>query len=170
MLKLQITNYKLQKNTKSQCQISKPKPPVFLSLCPCVYFVSFVLPFVILMTGCAAIKEAGKGFAGVSTKILEDNRKSAIMQKFDYDYFTCYTKALDSLKLMQAYIYTQDIKKHMIAIYVSEQDTTPVVLFFKELDASHTQLEVSSPSTYAKELIANKLFPVLEEQIKSRQK
>jgi len=149
MLKLQITNYKLQKK-----------------------FFLLTTYYLLLtnLTGCAAITEGAKGLAGISTKSLEKARKDAIIKTFSYDYFSCYTKTLDSLKIIQAYIYTQDIKKHMIAIYVSEQDTTPVGLFFKELDVSNTQLEVSSPSTYAKELIANRVFPILEEQIKSQQK
>jgi hypothetical protein len=50
----------------------------------------------------------------------------------------------------------------MIAIYVSETDTTPVGLFFKEIDKSNTQVEVSSPSTYAKELISEKVFKLLK--------
>jgi hypothetical protein len=117
------------------------------------------------MTGCATIEETTKGFAGVSTKVLEDNRKSAILKNFNYDYFTCYTTTLDILKRTYAYIYVQDIKKHMIAIYVSEYDTTPVGLFFKEIDANTTQIEVSSPSTYAKEFIANNVASVLDKKV-----
>ena len=62
---------------------------------------------------------------------------------------------------MGSYIYTDDPKKNMLAIYVSEADTTPVGIFLKEMDASNTQIEISSPSTYAKELIAEKLFNLL---------
>jgi hypothetical protein len=114
------------------------------------------------LAGCATIKEGGKGLLGVSTKVLEDNRKSAITKTFSYDYFTCYTTALDILKRLEAYIYVQDINKHMIAIYVSSQDTTPVGLFFKEVNKNNTQVEVSSPSTYAKEFISGKVFSVLD--------
>jgi len=124
-------------------------------------FVICALSFAILTSGCASIKEALKGVAGVSTKELEAGRKSAIIKTFDYDYFTAFTKTLDALKEMSAYIYTQNIKKHMIAIYVSEQDTTPVGIFFKELSATSTQVEVSSPSTYSKEAISQKLFQAL---------
>jgi hypothetical protein len=135
-------------------KIQKLKPCVFVSLCLCVYFV-------ISTSGCAAITEGAKGVAGISTRALEEARKDAITKAFNYDYFTCYTKILDILKQIDAYIYTQDIKRHMIAIYVSEQDTTPVGLFFKEIDANNTQIEVSSPSTYAKELISTKIFSAL---------
>ncbi len=124
-------------------------------------FAICVFLSLILINGCASIKEAAKGFAGISTKELEAGRKSAIIKTFDYDYFTAFTKTLDALKEMNAYIYTQDIKKHMIAIYVSESDTTPVGIFFKELSAASTQIEVSSPSTYSKEAISQKLFQAL---------
>lgn len=124
----------------------------------------YTLLFVVLINGCASIKEAAKGFAGISTKELEANRVSAISKTFAYDYFTCFTNAQDALKNMGAYIYAQDIKKHMIAIYVSEEDTTPAGIFFKEINQSSTQVEVSSPSTYAKELISGKLFKALSEK------
>jgi len=131
-------------------------------------FAICVFLSLILINGCASIKETAKGFAGISTKELEAGRKSAIVKQFDYDYFTSFTKALDALKNMGSYIYAQDIKKHMIAIYVSESDTTPVGIFFKEISATSTQIEVSSPSTFTKEIISQKLFQALSE--KSREK
>ena len=51
----------------------------------------------------------------------------------------------------------------MIAVYFSESDTTPIGIFFKEIGANTTQMEVSSPSSYAKELIAERLFSVLKD-------
>lgn len=122
----------------------------------------FILSFVILISGCVTVKEAAKSVAGISTKELESSRKDAVKKNFNYDYFTCYTKALDILKSIGTYIYAQDIKKHLIAIYVSELDTTAVGIFFTEAGNSNTQVEVSSRSTYAKEHIASKLFPALE--------
>ncbi|MDP3732205.1 MAG: hypothetical protein Q8R31_04155 [Candidatus Omnitrophota bacterium] len=130
-------------------------------------YCSIVLLFYcsIVLLGCAIPWEGAKGFAGVSTRALEDNRKTAVTKAFNYDYLTCYAKSVDILKRMQVYIYTQSIKKHMIAIYVSKQDITPVGLFFKEIDANNTQVEVSSLSTYAKEFISGKVFPVLDKQV-----
>lgn len=120
---------------------------------------------VMSLTGCETLKEGAKGFLGISTRALEENRKSAIVKTFDYDYFTSYTKSLDIIKIMRCYIYSQDIKKHMIAFYISETDTTPVGVFFKEIDAKKTQIEVSSQSTYAKEFISAKLFGVLDNKV-----
>lgn len=116
--------------------------------------------FLILLSfimGCATIQEAAKGTAGVSTKVLEEGRKEAIVKRFNYDYNTCYKKIKATLQKKGSYIYAQSIKKHMIALYVSEDDTTPVGIFFKEIDANNTQIEVSSPSKFAKELIARKV-------------
>jgi len=163
MLKSKIQNPKSKINLKSKCQIPKYKF-CHLSFVIWISFGICALCFVISALGCATLWEGAKGLAGVSTRALEDNRKTAITKAFNYDYFTCYTQTLDILKTMQAHIYTQSIKKHMIAIYVSEQDTTPVGLFFKEIDATNTQVEVSSLSTYAKEFISGKVFSVLDKK------
>ena len=116
---------------------------------------------VILISSCSSLKETWRGFAGVSTKELEAGRQAAIVKTLDYDYFTSFTKVLDALKEMGAYIYAKDIKKHMIAIYVSDEDTTPVGIFFIEASASSTQIEVSSPSKFAKEGISGQLFKII---------
>ncbi len=127
--------------------------------------IILALSFVILTSGCAAVNEGIKGFLGTSTRALEKARKDAAVKTFHYDYFSCFTKTLEILKHQGAYIYAQDIKKHMIAIYVSEADTTPVGLFFKEIDKDNTQVEVSSLSIYAKEFIAAKVFSALEKEL-----
>lgn len=123
--------------------------------------VVFLSVFILQMLGCARIKETTKCFFGISTRSLEKARKDAVSKMFDYDYFTAYTKALDALGGMKAYIYAKNIKKHMIAIYVSEEDTTPVGIFFKEAGKDITQIEVSSPSSYARDAISAKLFAAL---------
>jgi len=120
-------------------------------------------------SGCATVIEAGKGFVGISTKALEDNRKNALAKTFNCDYNTCYGETEKILKNIGAYIYARDSKKKMIAIYVSEQDTTPVGLFFKEIDANNTQIEVSSLSTYAKEFISGKVFSILEKSLSHKE-
>ena len=115
----------------------------------------------VLAISCATIKETAKGAAGISTKVLEDGRVNAIAKNFNFDYFTGYTKSLDALKEMGAYIYKQSLKEHMIAVYVSKRDTTPVGIFFKEISANNTLVEVSSPSLTAKALISARLFKSL---------
>jgi len=117
-----------------------------------------------VLLGCATIKELGKGFAGVSTQVLEDKRKDALKKSFALGYSDCYVKVKDILKTKgkESYIYAEDPKKKMIAIYVSVQDTTPVGIFFTEEAGISTLIEVSSPSTYAKEEIANRIFTAID--------
>lgn len=117
-----------------------------------------------IICGCAPVKECLKGFAGVSTKILEDNRQTALSREINYPYQECYAKTMQILQNIGAYVYSKDNKKQLIAIYVSEEDTTPVGIFFQQKTDNITKIEVSSPSTYAKELIAGRLFAGLEKK------
>jgi hypothetical protein len=126
----------------------------------CHLFVIWVLSFGILISGCAVIKETTRGFLGNSTKILEEKRKDAAVLSVEKDYFTCYHKVLDILKERKSYIYTK--RSDLIAFYVSEDDTTAVGIFFKEIDKQKTQIEISSPSTSAKEIIAKEIFSSFE--------
>jgi len=123
-----------------------------LSALPFLFFVLF---------GCASIKEGVRGILGISTKSLEEARNTAVTQTFKGDYNNCYNKTIEILRDMHAYIYAKNPKKDLIAVYVSAEDTTPVGIFFKKIDENNTQIEVSSPSAYAKEHIATKLFPDL---------
>lgn len=113
-----------------------------------------------VLLGCATIKEAAKGFAGISTQVLEEKRKDALKESFALDYNNCYIKVKDILKEKdkESYIYAEDVKKRMFGIYLSQTDTTPVGIFFTEQAEGQTLVEVSSPSIYAKEYIANRIF------------
>jgi hypothetical protein len=120
--------------------------------------------------GCASIKEAGRGVAGISTKILEEKRDQASKKVFTYDYNTCYGKVKDILVKSGSYIYAEDTTKHLIAVYLSEEDTTPVGIFLQELSKGETEVQVSSPSTFAKELILDKISSGLKEAVKPQVK
>ncbi|MDD2680261.1 MAG: hypothetical protein PHO03_05650 [Candidatus Omnitrophica bacterium] len=115
----------------------------------------------ILLSGCAEIKEVCKGAIGVSTQVLEDGRKDAIKKEFNIDLITCHNRARSILKDSGAYIYCDDLSKDMIAVYISEEDTTPVGIFFTSTGKNTTLLEISSPSIYGKETIAKVIFESL---------
>lgn len=135
-----------------------------------------------ILSGCATVKEMGKGFAGVSTKVLEDNRKDALKKSFRTDYETAYVEVKKMLEnkaegqakemkegeVWQPYIYAEDPAKKMIAIYVSEADTTPVGIFFTVERKKKTLIEISSPSVYAKEYIAKIIFTGIDELLKPK--
>lgn len=135
-----------------------------------------------VLFGCQTIKETGKGFLGVSTKVLETKRKDALKKSFALDYGNCYKKVKDLLKVKdiqmvndaqienESYIYADDLNKKMIALYLSQADTVPVGIFFTVEGENKTLIEVSSPSTYAKEFIAKKIFTGLDALINPKVK
>jgi len=91
--------------------------------------------FSFFLAGCATIKDTGKGLAGVSTRVLEEKRKDALKKSFVLDYNSCYAKVKDILsqQVNPPYIYAQDPKKKMIALYLSATDTTSVRKRVEEL-------------------------------------
>jgi len=117
---------------------------------------------VIAAAGCATVTEGVKCVAGVSTKALEDGRAKAIKKTFNFDYIACDTKVREVLKKTGAYIYADRKAEKLIAIYMSASETTPVGIFFTEVDPLNTQVELSSPSTEAKEIESKKIFDFLD--------
>lgn len=112
----------------------------------------------LFMCGCATSpSNVWKEVVGVSTKPVDDARADAMTKVMNYDYKTCYEKAEKLLKEMPyVSIYHKD--KSMIAVYVINPNTTPAGIYFKEIDAKRTQVEVSSESTPTKEWVANSIF------------
>jgi len=130
--------------------------------------LKLLLGFILLalhFSGCATMKEGAKGILGISTKQIEDARDKAASKSFKMDLKTCEDKVVKALERGNAYIYAKDPEKKLIAVYISYTDTTPVGIFFKVIDAENTQVEVSSPSTYGKEIIAKKVFSALEKPL-----
>ncbi|MHB8155704.1 MAG: hypothetical protein ACYDFR_06640 [Candidatus Omnitrophota bacterium] len=119
-----------------------------------------------VLSGCATVKEMGKGFIGVSTQVLEEKRSDALKKSFALGYNDCYVKVKNILNLKdkETYIYAEDPKNKMIAVYLSSTDTTPVGIFFTEETGVNTLIEISSPSIYAKEEIANRIFAGLAKE------
>ena len=131
--------------------------------------VILILSFVILISGCACVREVCKGLAGISTKVLEDKREEASTKVIGYDLITCHNRIRSILKAGGSCIYADDLNNDMIAIYVSEEDTTPVGVFLTDRGMSSTLVEVSSPSIYGKEKIAKLLFDTLTRELKKGQ-
>jgi len=113
-----------------------------------------------LLGGCSGLKEATRGFAGVSTKVLEDARPEAIKKDFSGNLEEMHGRITEILKKEGSYVYKDDLTRNFIALYLSEEDTTPVGIFLTEVD-NKIRIEVSSPSTYGKEFIANIVFSSL---------
>jgi len=137
----------------------------------------FVFLLVYVFSGCASVKEAGRGFLGISTKVLEEGLPNAKKEVFAIDMDSCYEKAKSALIENHAYIYAEKLSPRMIAVYLSVKDivpvddtdymddTTPVGLFFSVKQPNQTLVEVSSPSMYAKETIAKAVFGAMKQYI-----
>lgn len=111
----------------------------------------------VLLSGCTTLGNTFKAALGTSTKEIEESRAEASVKVFEYDYKTCYEKMeklLNRMPLVSIYAKNDE----MIAVFYINPDTTPVGIFFKSVDATHTQIEISSPSTVAKEWIAKNVF------------
>jgi len=133
-------------------------------------FLAVIIIYGLLSTvlfGCATVKEAYRGFMGVSTKVLDDCRKDAIKQSFNLDFKSCYDKTKLVLKEKLAYIYAERPADKFIAVYLTDSDTTPVGLFFTVESSAQTLIEISTPSIYAKETIAKAVFSAISGSIKS---
>ncbi len=119
--------------------------------------------------GCAGIKEVGKGFLGVSTKVLEEGRENSLKQTFPLSRGACYAKIKEILrqKDKESPIYAQNKEQTMIALYLAVNDTTPVGVFLTPQAQDATLVEISSPSTYAKEEVAARIFTGLNTLVKS---
>jgi len=113
------------------------------------------------LSGCSGLKEAVKGFAGLSTKALEDARKDAVTRDFNFGLDETRGKIKSALAENGSYIYRDDLSLNLIALYISESDTTPAGVFLTPLDKGNTRVEVSSPSIYGKEVIAKVIFDSL---------
>jgi hypothetical protein len=137
---------------------------------PSFYSILIIGFCVLALSGCSTLNEWSKGVLGVSTQVLEDGKKNAIRKDFNSDYDTCYKRVMDSLGKIHAYIYANRPDKNLIAIYVTEEDTTPVGIFLEPVDKDNTTIAISSPSTYARETIAKKIFLGMEGKLEAEKK
>ncbi|MFH0764749.1 MAG: hypothetical protein V1927_07105 [Candidatus Omnitrophota bacterium] len=119
--------------------------------------ILITLSVCILLSGCAASTELLKGFLGISTKELEEGRTDAAVKVFDYNYDMCYKKTEAIVKAMpKVSVYAQN--KGGIAFYYIDPNTTPVGVFFKSIDPTHTQVQISSRDSNAKDWVAKNVF------------
>lgn len=115
--------------------------------------------WLIIPLGCASIKDGVKGFLAISTKEIENARDKAIVRIIDRDYISCYRLAQVRLSEIGSYIYAR--KKDLLAVYISQTDTTPAGIFFRQIDAQKTEVSIASPAADTKEFLAEKIFSAL---------
>ncbi len=116
----------------------------------------------ISVSGCVSMREAARGFAGVSTRVLEENKPQALSRVWKESPESTAPKIETILSEIGAYVYARDARQRLIAVYVSSTDTTPVGIFCEPAGEAATTILVSSPSRFAKEKIFSKIFIGLE--------
>ena len=112
----------------------------------------------VVLNGCVSTKAFLEKVKGSSTLEVEQYRSSALKKVFDYDYNTCYEKTDKLLAQMpNVLVYHRD--PDLIALYYSDKaSTTSAGVFFTKIDATHTQVEISSAAMLVKEWIAKNVF------------
>lgn len=114
------------------------------------------------LCGCAHLKEGARGVWGRSTKILEEKKAEGASERLPGTQQDLFAQAEKTLLKMGCYVYTTDAQKQLIAVYVSETDTTPVGVFVEAAGGAEAAVTVSSASRDAKEYIAKRLFALLK--------
>ena len=111
-------------------------------------------------SGCACLKGGFKGFLGISTEEIENARDEAIVKIVNRSKSDCYKMTEARLGQIGSHIYAKE--ENFIAVYISQTDTTPAGIFFKQIGEGKTQVEISSPASDTKEYLAEKLLPAFK--------
>jgi len=111
----------------------------------------------IIFSGCASLQESARGVLGTSVKEVEQSRNKSVKLVIPGDYNTAYESVLSELKKEGRYIYRRDRKEHLIAFYMSNENTTVAGVFLNDLGTGKTEIEIASPSSYARNLLAESL-------------
>jgi hypothetical protein len=124
------------------------------------------LALCLALAGCAGFGETIRGIEGNSTRVLYETRPQAAAKEFRCNPEDCRQKAGEILAEMKTYVYRRE--PGLIAVFVSETDTTPVGIFITPGEEESSRIEVSSPSSPARDAVSQKLFSALESRLKTK--
>lgn len=128
--------------------------------------ICFILMMLIL-NGCAFIKNTPATIAGYSFNDLEHRRQDALYQIYDASIVDCYHAVLTIAKENQHTIYYQNLERSMIVLMdiPGAVNTTEVGVFFKSLEHGKVKVEIVSRSSFAKKTVANFFFAEIQKRI-----
>ena len=127
-----------------------------------------LIAVVCFCSSCASLSdntvEFGKILWGSSTRALEAARDKAITKIYDKSYWDSVRSAIAVVDNKKWVIFKKDeIKGYMVVMGVTGcVNTTEIGIFFDELSATQTRVEVVSLSTGAKRKVAKALFHGLD--------
>lgn len=128
-----------------------------------------ILCVLALCCGCAPAIEFSKTVWGSSTRALEEARVNGIVRTYDAAVGRCYDEVLKLLKdndnkETKLKIFIQNKPKATIVVMgiPGSVNTTEVGIFFAEMTDNKTKIYISSLSSNAKRIVAEKIFPRLD--------
>lgn len=117
-----------------------------------------------LSAGCAPGIEVSKKIWGSSTRDLEKARVNGIVRVYDATPSRCFDEALKAAVDLDFQIFIQSKAKASIVVMgvKGSVNTTEVGIFFSEVTDNKTKIYISSLSTNAKRIVAEKIFTKLD--------
>lgn len=127
-------------------------------------FQNCVFLSVVLLAGCASPMEISKTIWGSSTRSLEKARVNGIVKTYNQPVSRCYDEVLKAVTDAQYTVFIDDKGKSTIVVMgiKGSVNTTEVGIFFSETEDNRTKIFVSSLSSNAKRIVADKIFPKLD--------
>lgn len=118
----------------------------------------------VLLVGCAPIIEISKKIWGSSTQNLEEARVNGIVRVYSASVERCFEETIKESEEQKYVVFIADKKKAMIVLMgiKGSVNTTRVGVFFSEMSDNQTKIYVTSLSTNAKRIVAEKLYTKLD--------
>jgi len=142
-----------------------------------LFFLFIFMALTVMTTGCSFIQETARTVWGSSTRALEKARVDAVSGTFACSVEECFQRvtALSRSAVKQEGkgaqtglfdLFLSDPVRGVIVVMgvPGQVDTTEVGIFFQEMDARTTRVEVSSLSSRAKRTVARRVFADLANQ------
>lgn len=133
----------------------------------CRIFFIFVCASVLVISGCSPQETARILGVGVSRFKQAGKTHSTVIDK---DLFSIFNKTVEIFNSMGATVYRQSVRGgYIIASNFSESyegrciPSTEVAVFFREVELTKTQVEVSSLNFSLSEFVAQQLFAQLQQ-------
>lgn len=116
------------------------------------------------LVGCAPVIETSKKIWGSSTRSLEEARVNGIVRVYNASVQRCFEETVAEAKIQEYTVFIADKKKAMIVLMgvKGSVNTTRVGVFFSEVSDTQTKIYVTSLSTNAKRIVADKLYTKLD--------
>lgn len=119
---------------------------------------------VILLAGCAPGIEFSRRIWGSSTRDLQEARVNGIVRIYEADTSRCFDEALTAAIESDYDVFIKDKAKQTIVLMgiKGSVNTTRVGVFFSEVEDKKTKIYISSLSSNAKRIVAEKIYSKLD--------